>query len=66
MGFSPINVVAIAAVVSLGGNFIHFATTSSSFIHMDESWPLFHPMKMVSISTNGIHLIIKPLSINRL
>ena len=34
--------------------------------YMDENWPLFQPMKLVSISTNGIHPRIKTLPINRL
>ena len=31
-----------------------------------ENWSLFQPIKMVSISTNGIHSMIKPLPINKL
>ena len=66
MGSNLINVAATAAIVSLGENLLHIATTSSSYICMDENWPLFHLMKLVSISTNGIHPRIKPLPINRL
>ena len=66
MGSSPINATTIAAVVSLGENFLHVTTTSSSYIHMDENYPLFQLMKLVYISTNETHLRIKPLPINRL
>ena len=66
MGSSPINATATAATISLGENFLHIATKSSSYIRIDENWPLFQPMKLVSISANEIHPRIKPLPINRL
>ena len=31
-----------------------------------ENWSLFQPIKMVSILTNGIHSMVKPLPINKL
>ena len=63
MGSNPINVVVTAAEVSF---WRRISPRRLSHIRMDNNWPLFQPMKLVSISTNEIHPRIKPLPINRL
>ena len=65
MGSSPINAIVVAAATK-GEMFSTLPTRRLCHVCMDENWPLFQPMKLVSISTNGIHSRFKPLPINRL
>ena len=46
MGSNPINVVAIAVAISFWRK---ISPRPLSHIRMDENWPLFQPMKLVSI-----------------